>query len=63
MNLVLRKEEALYIKELILNDYFVYDNSQFQEIYPNLDIAGILKQLDIIIEIGDSIEDQNNIFG
>lgn len=63
MNLVLRKEEALYIKELILNDYFIYDNPQFQEIYPNLDIAGILKQLDIIIEIGDSIKDQNNIFG
>lgn len=62
MNLGLRKEEALYIKELILNDYFIYDSPQFQEIYPNLDIAGILKQLDIIIEIGDSIEDENNIF-
>lgn len=63
MNLGLRKEEALYIKELILNDYFIYNSPQFQEIYLNLDIAGILKQLDIIIEIGDSIEDENNIFG
>lgn len=63
MNLGLRKEEAFYIRELILNDYFVYDNSQFQEIYPNLDIAGILERLAIIIEIGDSIEDENNIFG
>lgn len=63
MNLGLRKEEALYIKELILNDYFIYDSPQFQKIYPNLDIVGILKQLDIIILIGDSIEDENNIFG
>lgn len=63
MNLGLRKEEALYIKELILNDYFIYDSPQFQKKYLNLDIAGILKQLDIIIEIGDSIEDENNIFG
>ena len=63
MNLGLRKEEALYIKELILNDYFIYNSPQFQEIYLNLDITGILKQLAIIIEIGDSIEDENNIFG
>lgn len=63
MNLGLRKEEAFYIRELILNDYFIYDSPQFQEIYPNLDIAGILEQLAIIIEIGDSIEDENNIFG
>lgn len=63
MNLGLRKEEALYIKELILNDYFIYNSPQFQKKYLNLDIAGILKQLDIIIEIGDSIEDENNIFG
>lgn len=63
MNLGLRKEEAFYIRELILNDYFIYDSPQFQEVYPNLDIAGILEQLAIIIEIGDSIEDENNIFG
>ena len=63
MNLGLRKEEALYIKELILNDYFIYDSPQFQKIYPNLDITGIFRQLDIIIAFGNSIEDENNIFG
>ena len=56
MNLGLRKEEAMYIKDLIIQDIVEYG-----EVDPDLDIEGIIKQLDLIIILGDSVEEEKRI--
>lgn len=61
MNLGLRKEEALYIRDLIIGDKTAYGEENLKKIYGNIDIQGILTQLDIIIMLAESVEKEKEI--
>lgn len=57
MNLGLMKEEALFIRDLILFEKAKLGEEKLKKIYGDIDIEGILNQLDIIIMLSNSVED------
>ena len=61
MNLGLRKEEALYIGDLIMMDMRMYGEDKIKKIYGDIDIQGMLKQLDIIAMLSESVEEEKEI--
>lgn len=56
MNFGIRREEAIYLRDLILVDRASYPDETIKNLYGNIDIVGMLRQLDIIIELGDSVD-------
>lgn len=58
MNLGIRKEEAIYIKDIIYKDIMDYGVKELKQLYGNIDLEGILRQLEVIIQIGESVEEE-----
>lgn len=58
MNFGIRREEAIYLRDLILVDRANYSDKTIRTIYGNIDIVGMLRQLDIIIELADSVDEE-----
>ena len=51
MNFDIRREEALFIRDLILTDLEDYGEEGIKKHYGNIDIRGMLRHLNIIIEL------------
>ena len=58
MNFGVRREEATYLRDLILVDRARYPDEVIKNLYGNIDIVGMLRQLDIIIELADSVDEE-----
>lgn len=58
MNFGVRREEAIYLRDLILVDRASYPDETIKTLYGNIDIVGMLRQLDIIIELADSVNEE-----
>ena len=58
MNFGVRREEALFIRDLILSDLNDYGEERLKKMYGNIDIRGMLRQLHFIIELGDSVDEE-----
>jgi hypothetical protein len=61
MNLGLRKEEAIYIRDLIIFDVSEYVEENIKKLYGDIDIKGIITQLDIICSLGESVDEEKEI--
>ena len=61
MNLGLRYEEAVYLRDIILMDIAEYGVDKIKKVYGNIDIEGIMKQLNIIILLAESVEDEKRV--
>lgn len=61
MNLGLRKEEAIYLYDTIIADCESIGINSLKNFYGDIDIEGILKQLQFIIELGDSIDEDKDL--
>ena len=58
MNFGIRREEALFIRELIFAELSAYGEEDIKKMYGNIDIRGMLRQLHLIIELGDSVDEE-----
>ena len=58
MNLGLRKEEAIYLYDTIISSCELIGINGLKNYYGDIDIEGILRQLQFIIELGDSINEE-----
>lgn len=58
MNFGIRREEAIYLRDLILMERATYSDEIIKKLYGNIDIVGMLRQLDIIIELADSVDEE-----
>lgn len=58
MNFGIRREEAIFIRDLIISDINDYGVKRLKKMYGNIDLEGMLQQLDIIIELGDSVDEK-----
>jgi len=61
MNLGLRREEALFIRDLILFEKAEFGEGKLKKVYGDIDIDGMLRQLDIIIMLAESVEDEKEV--
>ena len=61
MNLGLRKEEAKFLYDTIIEMCRVCGIYFIKETYGDIDIEGILTQLQFIIELGDSIDEDKDL--
>lgn len=57
MNFGIRREEAIFIRDLVISDINDYGVERLKRMYGNIDLEGMLRQLDIIIELGDSVDE------
>lgn len=58
MKLSIRREEAIYLRNLISSDRTNRFDEVIKTLYGDINIANILWQLDIIIKFGDSIDEE-----
>ena len=58
MNFGIRREEAIFIRDLIISDINDFGEKELKKMYGNIDLEGMLQQLDIIIELGDSVNEE-----
>lgn len=61
MNLGLKKEEAMYLYDIIITHCKLIGINNLKNLYGNIDIEGILRQLQFIIELGDSIDEDKDL--
>lgn len=61
MNLGLRKEEAMYLYDTIIANCQLIGINSLKNFYGDIDIEGILTQLQFIIELGDSIDEDKDL--
>lgn len=61
MNLGLRKEKAIYLYDTIIASCKLIGVNSLNNCYGDIDIEGILKQLQFIIELGDSIDEEKDL--
>lgn len=58
MNFGIRREEAIFIRELILAELSACGEEDIKKMYGNIDLVGMLRQLDIIITLGESVDEE-----
>ena len=58
MNFGVRREEALFIRDLIIEELSASGEEVIKKLYGNIDIRGMLRQLHLIIELGDSVDEE-----
>lgn len=58
MNFGIRREEAEFLRDLITFERMEFGDVRLKEVYGNIDLEGMLRQLEIIIMIGDSVKDE-----
>lgn len=61
MNLGVRKEEAKFLYDTIIEMCHICGIHSIKETYGDIDIEGILTQLQYIIELGDSINEDKDL--
>lgn len=61
MNLGLRREEAIFLFDLIMTARTEYGEIPIKQVYGDIDIDGLIKQLDIIIMLAESVEEEKRI--
>ena len=61
MNFGVRKEEAFFLYNLITFERDMIGDEKIKKIYGDIDIEGMLRQLEIIIMIGESVEEDKRI--
>jgi hypothetical protein len=61
MNFGVRKEEAFFLYNLIKFERDMIGDEKIKKIYGDIDIEGMLRQLEIIIMIGESVEEDKRI--
>lgn len=61
MNLGVRKEEAKFLYDIIIEMCRICGIHFIKETYGDIDIEGILRQLQFIIELGDSIDEDKDL--
>lgn len=61
MNLGLRREEAIFLRDLIMFEQAEFGKTRLKQVYGDIDIDGLMKQLDIIIMLAESAEEEKRI--
>ena len=61
MNLGLRREEAIFLRDLIMFERAKFSDTCLKQVYGGIDIDGLMKQLDIIIMLAESVEEEKKI--
>ena len=61
MNLGLRREEAIFLRDLIMFECAEFGKTRLKQVYGDIDIDGLMKQLDIIIMLAESVEEEKRI--
>lgn len=61
MNLGLRREEAIFLRDLIMLEQAEFGKTRLKQVYGDIDIDGLMKQLDIIIMLAESVEEEKRI--
>ena len=61
MNLGLRREEAIFLRGLIMFECAEFGEARLKQVYGDIDIDGLMKQLDIIIMLAESVEEEKRI--
>ena len=61
MQLGLRREEAIFIRDLIIFERAEFGEARLKQVYGDIDIEGLLKQLDNIIMLAESVEEEKKI--
>ena len=60
MNLRLRYEEAIFLRDLIIFNQAEFGKARLKQVYGDIDIDGLIKQLDFIVMLAESIEAERN---
>ena len=60
MNLKLRREEAIFLRDLIVFEKAEIGKTRLKQVYGDIDIDGLIKQLDFIVMLAESIEAERN---
>lgn len=61
MNLGLRREEAIFLRDLIMFEQAEFGKTRLKQVYGDIDIDGLMRQLDIIIMLAESVEEEKRI--
>ena len=61
MNLGLQCEEAIFLRDLIMFNQAEFGKTRLKQVYGDIDIDGLIKQLDIIIMLAESVEEEKRI--
>lgn len=61
MNLGLRREEAIFLRDLIMFECAELGKTRLKQIYGDIDVDGLMHQLDIIIMLAESVEEEKRI--
>ena len=61
MNLGLRREEAIFLRDLIMFETAEFGKTRLKQVYGDIDIDGLMRQLDIIIMLAESVEEEKEI--
>lgn len=61
MNLGLRREEAIFLRDLIMFEKAEFGKTRLKQVYGDIDIDGLMNQLDIIIMLAESVEEEKRI--
>ena len=61
MNLGLRREEAIFLRDLIMCERAEFGEARLKQVYGDIDIKGLMNQLDIVIMLAESVEEEKEI--
>ena len=61
MNLGLRREEAIFLRDLIMFECAEFGKTRLKQVYGDVDIDGLMRQLDIIAMLAESVEEEKRI--
>ena len=61
MNFGIRREEAKFLRDLIIFERMEFGDARLKEVYGNIDLEGMLQQLEIIIMLAESVEEEKRI--
>lgn len=58
MNFEVRKEEAKFLLDLVMHECQLYEKDCLVTFYGEIDIDSMIRQLENIMQFGDSIEEE-----